>query len=563
MDSGNEGFKGGIAIDYQGIEVSRKFEEKGNEIKEEASIDNLPFPDEAFDLAYAKNILDDLYCYRAGIHEIIRVAQKEAIIVFSKLLVEEEEFYLAREQSSSLYAQRYSKQHLEEFLHAHPRVASLNWEFLDNEWLLRILLLPKEEIKEKIKPFVIIVEHSDSGGHHLSSIFQQGYPYWRLICLDKPVENIEELIEKHGYKKRTHFVGNEKNKDDLASLYHTIHSCQNDEIILMTGEDGLIDPVLLKKLNDCYTQSDIWILLGGDPFLEEALINHSIRDVVGISFRLKTFYAGLFKRVKLQDLLYGGSFLKSCLDQAFLFPMIEMAKLHAAFIPSLSKGSDRIDDSHLASWIRSLPPYPPLVQEPCAKEESKQMEAIIFSQSLPSHLSETLQSLETEAFGIDQMTVLYAEADESNLDRLQEAFPRVCFAKTPFSHPHFKTDLLENLFGEKSSSQYLFFLTDDLLIRKKCKLPFAASQLEKTCAHGFYFFFRSDPEMIDLEKDVFAWSFDAAKPAWGNPSPLEMALYRKDEIEKELKELHYDDPQSLSREWSSAFHRRGVGLCLR
>jgi hypothetical protein len=41
---------------------------------------------------------------------------------------------------------------------------------------------------------------------------------------------------------------------------------------------------------------------------------------------LRTFYAGLFKQIKKEDLMHEGEFLRMCADNAVMFPMIEMAR---------------------------------------------------------------------------------------------------------------------------------------------------------------------------------------------------------------------------------------------
>ena len=88
---------------------------------------------------------------------------------------------------------------------------------------------------------------------------------------------------------------------------------------------------------------------------------------------LKTFRAGLFKRVRREDLTYRGAWAKHARDHLLMFPMIEMAGPRARFCPDVlyvynrdsgaySEG-DRREEQRLVDHARSLPPYPPLPRD--------------------------------------------------------------------------------------------------------------------------------------------------------------------------------------------------------
>ena len=50
---------------------------------------------------------------------------------------------------------------------------------------------------------------------------------------------------------------------------------------------------------------------------------------------LRTFYAGLFKKIKLGDFLFQGQFFQAACDTAFMFPMLEMAGNKAVHIQDI------------------------------------------------------------------------------------------------------------------------------------------------------------------------------------------------------------------------------------
>jgi len=539
-------------IEYQGIDI-------------EALVD-LPFSDEVFDVAFAEHILEDLFSYKSALHELIRVTSHEIILIFSYPFKGE------------------GKIHFEDFLSGHPRIESFSWE---SEVMLRIALQPK--IKDKIKSFVVIIPSYNNESiveMNLSSLFHQNYPYWRMVYIDDcssdaTKEKVIEQIEKWGEKKRSTFKSNEKRKGAMANLYHAIHDCLDNEIIVtLDGDDWLYDEWVLKKLNDTYVEPDVWITFGSyqllqsgnkgehsQPIPEEVLNNCSIRSHAWVTSHLRTFYAGLFKKIELQDLILDGDFLKMSWDQAFMIPMVEMAGKRAKYIPDILymyNDMNPLNDHRVnlgyqfycANYVHSLARYPNYVQKPWPCKLRKNVHAVIFSTGSKITLRKTLSSL---PFGIDRVTVFCPK----NLDVLKEEFPNVVFLETPFSRGAFKQMFLAHLFEEETTCSYLLFLTDQAPFRQDLNLSEAIRQLEKTHANGFYFSYKAQNEMIEMGKNVFAWSFDHKKTEWGLPSPIEMALYRKEKIETDLRKMNYRDPRTLEQQWRNSFYRRGTGLCLR
>ena len=68
---------------------------------------------------------------------------------------------------------------------------------------------------------------------------------------------------------------------------------------------------------------------------QNVIENNSIRKFKWVTTHLRTFYAGLFKKIKLEDLLMDGEFFPRCADLSTMFPMIEMAGYHIKFIPEV------------------------------------------------------------------------------------------------------------------------------------------------------------------------------------------------------------------------------------
>jgi glycosyltransferase involved in cell wall biosynthesis len=85
---------------------------------------------------------------------------------------------------------------------------------------------------------------------------------------------------------------------------------------------------------------------------------------------LKTFRAGLFKRIRREDLMYCSAWAKHARDHFLMFPMLEMAGSRARFCPDVVyvynadpgtySEEDRREERQMVEYVRALPPYQPL-----------------------------------------------------------------------------------------------------------------------------------------------------------------------------------------------------------
>jgi len=74
---------------------------------------------------------------------------------------------------------------------------------------------------------------------------------------------------------------------------------------------------------------------------EEIIKNHSYRRAKFVYMHMRSFYAWIFKLIKLEDFIadsvkeYRGNFYPASNDLAVFFPIIEMAHKHILFIPDV------------------------------------------------------------------------------------------------------------------------------------------------------------------------------------------------------------------------------------
>lgn len=171
----------------------------------------------------------------------------------------------------------------------------------------------------------------------------------------------------------------------LQNLWESINKCNDEDIVLiLDGDDGFANPRVLKFLDQVYSNPNIWITYGqyrelrsgnlgfNAPMPYEIVVNNNFRQHGTLPTHLRTFKAGLAKKIKVQDLMKDGQYFPMTYDMALMIPMMEMAsKGHFRFISEILytyNDNNPISDHRVNKtlqreidlYIRSLPPYQPL-----------------------------------------------------------------------------------------------------------------------------------------------------------------------------------------------------------
>jgi len=180
---------------------------------------------------------------------------------------------------------------------------------------------------------------------NLDSIFMQNYENYHVLYInDCSTDNTLVLVEAYVKNKRATdrvtVIANKERRGALANQYHAIHEhCKpTDLVVIADGDDWLQGYDVFSHLNAVYKDPNVWMTYGQFvqyPSRDRGWCKDMPKDVVARNaFRehthnpghLRTFYAGLFKRIEKEDLMYQGDFLRMCADNAVMFPMIEMAR---------------------------------------------------------------------------------------------------------------------------------------------------------------------------------------------------------------------------------------------
>ncbi|MCB1148698.1 MAG: glycosyltransferase family 2 protein, partial [Chlamydiia bacterium] len=204
------------------------------------------------------------------------------------------------------------------------------------------------------------------------------YPVDEKESIEESTENFRTLVNE----ERPFFilVNNTTRQGALANLYRAIYSCDDDEIVVtVDGDDWLYHKRVLFTLEQAYNRKIVWMTHGRFVDYPHGNASYCLRVPPSIvknntfrSFRcpthLRTFYAWLFKKIKLEDLLYEGKFYVMTWDMAMMYPMIEMAGERHAFVENINyvyNMANQINDNkvnaelqrQLDHHIRALPPY--------------------------------------------------------------------------------------------------------------------------------------------------------------------------------------------------------------
>lgn len=206
------------------------------------------------------------------------------------------------------------------------------------------------------RPIVIVVPSYNNKQwfkQNLDSIFSQRYSNYEILYIDdcstdSTYELVESYVAQRGQQHRVKLFGNSENTGPLHNIYHAVHSCQDHVIIIeLDGDDWFAHDNVLATVNAAYDDPTLLITYGQfmrypqsamgycRDYPPEIIEKNAYRAYMRennvnkpghfVPSHLRTFRAGLFKRIKKDDLLLDGQFFRSCGDFAFLFPMMELA----------------------------------------------------------------------------------------------------------------------------------------------------------------------------------------------------------------------------------------------
>lgn len=245
---------------------------------------------------------------------------------------------------------------------------------------------------------VVIPSYNNSQWYvrNLDSVFAQEYENYRVIYIDdvspdNTANLVQEYLIERGLTQKCTLIKNSERTGALSNIYNAIHSCDDNVIIVcLDGDDWLKHNGVFERINQAYQTEDIWLTYGqfehypsGQPGFcknipPKIIKKNNCREYRWRTSHLRTFYAGLFKCIKLEDLMEQGSFFVVTWDMAILFPMLEMAGERIKFIDEILYVYNEAtplndwkirarEQARCEAVIRGLPKYTSLasLNDPC------------------------------------------------------------------------------------------------------------------------------------------------------------------------------------------------------
>ena len=166
------------------------------------------------------------------------------------------------------------------------------------------------------------------------------------LSTDNSVKEIESLIEGDNrfklIKNNTKFY-QPGNYDQVIRNNSDIDD--NEIIVEIDGDDWLPDRNVLKRINDCYSDSNIWIANGSfkyqngmQGFSSPQTNFDDLRNSRFTASHIRTWRAFLWRKILVEDLKDENEiYWKISGDLSFMFPMLEMSgPEHYKFMPEIN-----------------------------------------------------------------------------------------------------------------------------------------------------------------------------------------------------------------------------------
>ncbi len=264
---------------------------------------------------------------------------------------------------------------------------------------LLALLMVSNLLAHKIEFVVVIPSYNNEHyvRRNLESVITQNtdVPFSIIYVNDCSPDNTGNLVDalKKEHNLSDSFlkvIHNPIRIGALANIYNTVHDHVQDHqiVVHLDGDDQLAHTKVLTRLAKEYKDPNTWMTYGQFVFVpegpggriwgttyeipQEVLLNKEIRELTYVAQHLRTYKAGLFKKIKKEHLMLNGEFYEMNADMATMIPMLEMAAHnHSKFIPDIMcmyTYDNPINDHtvnrnlqlELEEVIRAIEPYDPL-----------------------------------------------------------------------------------------------------------------------------------------------------------------------------------------------------------
>ncbi|MGE0009783.1 MAG: glycosyltransferase family 2 protein [Candidatus Babeliales bacterium] len=445
---------------------------------------------------------------------------------------------------------------------------------------------------------------------NLDSIFMQKYSNYHVVYIDdastdNTPEIVKEYIARHHLEDKITLQVNPTRCRKMQNIYNLFHACDDHDIIVQVdADDWLPHDQIFSLINSKYQNENIWLTYGqfrGYPnnrtgpvraLPEHVVATGTFREWGWEYLHLRTFYAWLFKSIKLEDFIseltpgFEGKFFPVQNDSASYYPMLEMAGNRIEFIPDITyiynetnplcgvRVDFKLHENTGIDIKKNRKKYAKLdapIYNRLDEFQGAQADLIILAQDPYKNLLVLLDST-SKLKGIKDIYVVGNELNKTDLESLQSRYTNVRFISA--LKDTFCATLRMAL--QKCKQQHVVLCTDALFVQDPIDVCQCILELEKTFAHGFYLGFshagfpfnneNTDARLMDqhVHDNIYTWKFNCSYDQLCNN--IDMTLLRKQSVLKDLNQIEQklsdDNMQSFIISWQNKEHSnmKNIGL---
>lgn len=334
--------------------------------------------------------------------------------------------------------------------------------------LLLFLILSTDAASRHITVLIASFNNKDYYRHNLDSVFRQTYDNFHVIYTDDcSTDGMGELVDRYvaqnNLSHRIKVIHNNYNCGAMANHYRAVHMCQDEDlIVILDGDDAFYHDNVLATIERLHREKNCWVSYAQFKNLPEHKARECGLPVMGYArptpiemirnktYRrngnwlwsgLRSFDAWLFKQIRLEDLLDNrpsreGKFFSVCCDNAYFFPMLEMAGERALFIPEVLlyrnigtplndfKVKSAFDRTTVSNFIRSKRIYPTLIKPIFSDKHSlayASADILVFADSI-EQLPATFDAWR-QLYGIGDIHVCYDNESDEAIKKIRSEYP--------------------------------------------------------------------------------------------------------------------------------------------
>ncbi len=409
------------------------------------------------------------------------------------------------------------------------------------------------------------------------SLYQQSEALDRIIFIDDGSNDRTYQAAQEACKiLPMQIIRHEEKKGFLKSIYPIIHSCRDDEVvILLDNQSYFSHRNVFKEVKKQYESQDIWLSYFQNKnsycknISAKTLFSASMKKKKWKETHLKTFYASIFKQLRLNDLFFRGQMIDT--DSCYFFPMMEMAAGHSYFhekagVISLDKPFAFFSKNYMHSqrYLARRPVYTP-ISSPLVSSSLKQTDLLIFSFDRPLQLYALLESTAQYVKNLNKISVIYRTSSH----RFSKAYEKVI---RTFDHVHFHKQsekpsmdfqplVMKAIFSNESA--FIIFAVDDLVFKDDVDVQNCIDAMNATNAHSFSLrlgthlhycymgdFSESTPNYVHINDRVIGWQINAAQGDWFYPNSVDLTMFKKEDIKPIFETIHFSNPNQLEISWN-------------